>query len=360
MAQTLTADYAATLAGECEPIELSAAPSVQVAAEGLAGADAWLPEDSSWAQRATGEAAALAGAPRTVIGRSPLVLAYEQQVRDAMGAERLAGENLVAMLLEAKRYDAHGQPWGTIKLVSPDPNTTAVGAVGFMTMAMMLSNGEPPPTDPAAATENQRRMVAAEHRIVERVATSQSVFDKLALNPADDTVRGPAGPRTGVTTEYAALAAAGRGAAIAADYLADGSSGVELTIVSPESNPVIQDFVDWLTAPEGEQVLVEQGIRVGEAAPDAAELQVGKQNRIIVLTDGADEEHSNVFTEQDLLARLPATPDPDRPIVISYLAIGPDADFDAVKRVADATSGNAVWVRDVSELPAIMQGLLAG
>lgn len=500
----LAESYGTSLGADCLPIEVDAQASAQVAAAGLQTADAWLPEDSSWQHRAAGEAAALAGAPATVIAQTPLVLAYPRDVRTAMGDERQSGANLVAMLTEEKKYDADGQPWGTIKLVEPDPNTSAVGAIGFMTLATMLSNGEPPPTDPATATANQLRMVAAEHRVVERVATSAEVLGKLATNPADDTVRGPAGPRTGLTTEYALLTAADSRADLAADYLGDGGVGVQLAIVDPGENPTVQGFVDWLTSAEGREQLAEAGLRAGDQTPASSDLtqvglpteplpaqrpnsaeevigatmvqaafaqrssvltvldlsgsmgaqfgntglrrvdvvtqaalsswaswplgyssglitfnadaagnpviapvfglqdnrspewkaqmplfqaslanlqpqggtplylaiwesyhynlnhyQAGKANKIIILTDGVDEAHNATITLHDLMTQLPTAVDPARPIELIYILIGPDADYPTVSQIAAATGSTAIWVRDINELPIVMQGLLA-
>lgn len=501
--QRLAERYGAQFSAGCDPIGVVARPSAEVASSGLGNADGWIPEDPSWVGLATDAGSSLSTAASTPFAHTPLVLAYEPQVRQAMGDERQNGENLVAMLTEAKTYDAYGQPWGVIKLVEPDPATSAAGAIGFATMATMLSHGEPPPTDPTTATENQLRMVAAEHRIVERVASSAEVLTQLAANPADDTVRGPAGPRTGLSTEYAVLNAIADGAELSAEYLGDGAVGVELAVVNPGNHPTIQGFVDWLLDADGRAELGQLGLRTSDTMPTQAALvdagldpsplpalrpftslevqgarqlhaayahrasvltvldlsgsmaapfgdsgmrrvdavtqaalgswaswppgyssglmtfstdpsdnpviqpvfplqdnrsaewkaqmplfqqslanlqpaggtplylaiweaynynlanyQQGKANKIVVLTDGVDEAHNSPFTWQDLVHGLQTQVDPDKPIEIYYILIGPDSAYPEVSNIASVTGGQALWVRDINELPAVMRSLL--
>ncbi|MDO5683012.1 MAG: substrate-binding domain-containing protein [Propionibacteriaceae bacterium] len=505
LGQRLADRYSEQAPGDCDLIQVTGQASHEVAKKGLGEADAWLPEDITWAQRASGEGAALAAATPTTFAHTPLVLAYERQLREALGDQRQNGPLLVDLLTENKRYDAFGKPWGVIKLVEPDPNTSAVGAMGFMTMAMMLSNGEPPPTDPVKVTDNQLRMAAAEHRVVQRVPTSADVLGHLAANPADDTARGPAGPRTGLTTEYTVLTQVREGANVVAEHLGDGATGVQLGIVNPTGNATVQGFVDWLASPQGVAELNELGLRTTDSGPEAEALsaaglsanplpplrpndtaqvmgatalqagfaqrssvlplldlsgsmatpfgntglrrvdvvsqaalsswaawppgystglmtfhadaegnpliqpvfplednrspvwkemmphfhqgmeslkpeggtplylaisqayqynlqtyQPGKPNKIVVLTDGVDEFHNAKFTADDLINQLKNEADPKRPIEMFYVLIGPEAGYPEVSRVAEATGGKAIWVRDLAELPTVMRSLLAG
>lgn len=83
-------------------------------------------------------------------------------------------------------------------------------------------------------------------------------------------------------------------------------------------------------------------------------------NRMIVLTDGKDEAARGVIDEPTLITQLQAARAQDKPISLVLVAIGPDADGDALKRVADATGATFLWVRDFAEFPATASSLLYG
>lgn len=82
-------------------------------------------------------------------------------------------------------------------------------------------------------------------------------------------------------------------------------------------------------------------------------------NRIVVVTDGRNEDTSSKLTIEQLLAELPKKPDPRRPIQVAYVALGPDADYATLKRIADATGQQALQINSVADLeaklPIVMQ-----
>jgi Mg-chelatase subunit ChlD len=63
-------------------------------------------------------------------------------------------------------------------------------------------------------------------------------------------------------------------------------------------------------------------------------------NSVIVLTDGANDDPGSI-SGNDLLRRLRALRDPQRPVRIIGIAISDDADLAALRRIAEATGGRA-------------------
>lgn len=63
---------------------------------------------------------------------------------------------------------------------------------------------------------------------------------------------------------------------------------------------------------------------------------------------------------KQLMEVLPKEPDPERPIKVTYVALGPDADFAALQRIAQATGQTAMRVNSVDELQTKMTQLVAG
>ncbi len=88
--------------------------------------------------------------------------------------------------------------------------------------------------------------------------------------------------------------------------------------------------------------------------------QAGLDNRIFVITDGRDEDAKGSLNWQQLMEVLPKEPDPERPIKVTYVALGPDADFAALQKIAQATNQTAMQVNSVDELQTKMTLLVAG
>jgi Mg-chelatase subunit ChlD len=63
-------------------------------------------------------------------------------------------------------------------------------------------------------------------------------------------------------------------------------------------------------------------------------------NAVVLMTDGRNEDAGSISLDQ-LLTRLRALRDPDRPVRIVGIAISEDADLAALERMAQVTGGNA-------------------
>lgn len=88
--------------------------------------------------------------------------------------------------------------------------------------------------------------------------------------------------------------------------------------------------------------------------------QAGLDNRIFVITDGRNEDAKGSLNWKQLMKALPKEPDPERPIKVTCVALGPDADFAALQKLAQATNQTAMQVNSVDELQTKMTQLVAG
>jgi Ca-activated chloride channel homolog len=84
--------------------------------------------------------------------------------------------------------------------------------------------------------------------------------------------------------------------------------------------------------------------------------QPNAQNVMVVITDGKNEDAAGLSLPQ-LLQRLRQAVRPDQPLQFVGIAVGPQADADALNRVADVTGGRVFVARD--ETTAIQQIVLA-
>ena len=79
-------------------------------------------------------------------------------------------------------------------------------------------------------------------------------------------------------------------------------------------------------------------------------------NFLVVMTDGKNEDDEGL-TLPDLIQRLRDAARPDRPLPIVGIAVGPEADADALQQISAVTGGRTVVARD--EVAAIQQIVLA-
>ena len=75
-------------------------------------------------------------------------------------------------------------------------------------------------------------------------------------------------------------------------------------------------------------------------------------NSVLVVTDGTDEDDGIALEE--LLDTLRAEADPDRPIKVIGVALGPDADLGALEQIAEATGGAAYSAVDPTDLQTVL------
>jgi Ca-activated chloride channel family protein len=73
-------------------------------------------------------------------------------------------------------------------------------------------------------------------------------------------------------------------------------------------------------------------------------------NIVVLLTDGINDDPGGGISRADLLRRLKAEQDKDRPVRIITIAYGADADAASLKLIADATGGLAFVSRDPRDI----------
>jgi ABC-type Fe3+ transport system substrate-binding protein len=76
-------------------------------------------------------------------------------------------------------------------------------------------------------------------------------------------------------------------------------------------------------------------------------------NSVLLLTDGQEDDDEGLALGE-LLAALRAEEDPQRPVRVIGVALGPDADLEAVERIAEATGGSAYSAVEEGDLQNVL------
>ncbi|QNE78556.1 VWA domain-containing protein [Streptomyces finlayi] len=79
----------------------------------------------------------------------------------------------------------------------------------------------------------------------------------------------------------------------------------------------------------------------------------GKFNALVILTDGSNQDPRSI-SRSGLIARLEELADPERPVPIIAIAVGPDADREEVAAMAEVTGGGGYQVSDPAEIQAVI------
>ncbi|WP_329058338.1 substrate-binding and VWA domain-containing protein [Streptomyces sp. NBC_01453] len=79
----------------------------------------------------------------------------------------------------------------------------------------------------------------------------------------------------------------------------------------------------------------------------------GKFNALVVVTDGANQDPGSI-SRSTLVSRLQSLADPQHPVPLIAIAVGPDADKDEVEQIAGATGGSGHQVSDPAEIHAVI------
>ncbi len=74
---------------------------------------------------------------------------------------------------------------------------------------------------------------------------------------------------------------------------------------------------------------------------------------VLVVTDGTNEDNAGIGLDE-LLETLRAEADPQRPVKVIGVALGPDADIAALQQVAEATGGAAYSAVDPTDLQGVL------
>ncbi|MFF1736490.1 substrate-binding and VWA domain-containing protein [Streptomyces sp. NPDC058247] len=79
----------------------------------------------------------------------------------------------------------------------------------------------------------------------------------------------------------------------------------------------------------------------------------GKFNALVVVTDGANQDPGSI-SRSSLVSRLRSLADPQHPVPLIAIAVGPDADKDEVEQIAGATGGSGHQVSDPAQIHAVI------
>lgn len=110
-------------------------------------------------------------------------------------------------------------------------------------------------------------------------------------------------------------------------------------------------FDDLAAVPNGATGLYDTTLAVFRQAQDG--YVKDKFNALVVLTDGSNQDRLSI-SRSALIAELEKLDDPNAPVPLIAIAIGPDADLDELVEIADATGGAAYQVSDPAEIEAVI------
>ncbi|MFI6659814.1 substrate-binding and VWA domain-containing protein [Streptomyces sp. NPDC050523] len=79
----------------------------------------------------------------------------------------------------------------------------------------------------------------------------------------------------------------------------------------------------------------------------------GKFNALVVLTDGVNQDPGSI-SRAELVARLQKLTDPERPVPLIMIAVGPDADRAEAQAIAGATGGSGQSVSNPSQIQSVI------
>jgi Ca-activated chloride channel family protein len=74
---------------------------------------------------------------------------------------------------------------------------------------------------------------------------------------------------------------------------------------------------------------------------------------VVIITDGRDEDRDSIGLDP-LVEALRNEADPSRPVKIIGIALGPDADLDALEKIAESTGGAAYSALDENDLQTVL------
>jgi hypothetical protein len=77
-------------------------------------------------------------------------------------------------------------------------------------------------------------------------------------------------------------------------------------------------------------------------------------NSVLMLTDGTNEDDGAGLELAALLDTLRSEANPERPIKVIGVALGPDADLEALQQIAEATAGSAYSAVDPADLRTVL------
>lgn len=134
----------------------------------------------------------------------------------------------------------------------------------------------------------------------------------------------------------------------------------ELLPVLPLREHVAADAMAKLRAvealPNGATGMYDTTLAAYQSATQAFE--PGRINTVILLTDGRNDDANSISRDQ-LLAELQQLQDPQRPVRIVGIGIGPDIDVGELQAIAGATGGQAFTTADPTKIGDVFYGALS-
>ncbi|TXS03675.1 VWA domain-containing protein [Streptomyces sp. col6] len=79
----------------------------------------------------------------------------------------------------------------------------------------------------------------------------------------------------------------------------------------------------------------------------------GKFNAVVILTDGSNQDEKSI-SRSGLVDELKSIADPDRPVPLLAIAVGPEADREELDEIAKVTGGGGYQVNDPAEIQAVI------
>lgn len=78
----------------------------------------------------------------------------------------------------------------------------------------------------------------------------------------------------------------------------------------------------------------------------------GRLNLVVAMTDGNNDDDDSI-TQEQLLAELAATADPQRPVVLMGVGIGPDIDPSELQAITEPTGGQVLIAEDPADIEEV-------
>ncbi|WP_372343253.1 substrate-binding and VWA domain-containing protein [Streptomyces sp. KL116D] len=79
----------------------------------------------------------------------------------------------------------------------------------------------------------------------------------------------------------------------------------------------------------------------------------GKFNALVVVTDGVNQDPDSV-SRSSLISQLESLSDPEHPVPLIAIAVGPDTDKDEIEQIAEATGGSGHQVSDPADIQQVI------
>ncbi|MCX5395736.1 VWA domain-containing protein [Streptomyces sp. NBC_00102] len=110
-------------------------------------------------------------------------------------------------------------------------------------------------------------------------------------------------------------------------------------------------FDELKPVPNGATGLYDTTLAAYRAA--VASFVPGKFNALVILTDGSNQDDDGI-SRTGLVQQLGTLVDPERPVPILAIAVGPDADREEVAEIAKVTGGGGYEVSDPAEIQTVI------